>query len=208
MRDRSFERRPASIAAACLLAAAVTWLAPEPRAGASEGWRPSAQQLRRLEDLEPYIRYFTSFTYGGADASISSAYIRALILAESGGDPAARSPFGARGVTQILPSTARSVLEVLAGMRRDFRYIDESVFDSFKPEDLHDPALNILIACCLNATYQAMYDGRTDLVISAWNAGPGAVARYGNSPPPYRETRKLIQRLENTIDYLAQAEVN
>src|SRR3989304_2063400 len=88
---------------------------------------------------------------------------------------AALARFGARGVTQILPSTARSVLRTLASMDHDFRYIDEGVFERFEPDDLHDPALNILIACYLTATYQAMYDGRTDLVISAWNAGPGAV---------------------------------
>jgi soluble lytic murein transglycosylase-like protein len=129
-------------------------------------------------------------------------------LTESGGDPAALSPFGARGVTQILPSTARSVLERLASMQRDFRYIDESVFEEFEADDLHDPALNILIACCLTATYHAMYDGRTDLIVSAWNAGPGAVAKYGNSPPPFPETRHLIRRVENTIDYLDRVQAN
>jgi soluble lytic murein transglycosylase-like protein len=169
---------------------------------ASKDCRPSAEQLKRLEDLDPYISYFTSIKYGGPDVHISRDYIRALILTESGADPGARSPFGARGVTQILPATARSVLKILEQSGRDFRFIDENVFDSFEPEDLHDPALNILIACYLNATYRAMYDGRTDLVVSAWNAGPGAVARYGNSPPPFPETRHLIKRVKDTLGYL------
>jgi soluble lytic murein transglycosylase-like protein len=201
------ERRHASLPVACLLAGilSLSWTS---NADATEAWRPSPAQLQRLAELEPYIRYFTSVTYEGTAASISSAYIRALILTESGGDSAARSRFGARGVTQILPSTARKVLELLASMDRDFHYIDESVFQSFKPDDLHDPALNILIACYLTATYHAMYEGRTDLVISAWNAGPGAVARYGNSPPPFPETRHLIRRVETTIDYLDKIEVN
>ena len=177
-------------------------------APAAERWRPNPQQLKRLQDLEPYISYFTSLTYGGEKANISRAYIRALILIESGGDTTARSPFGARGVTQILPATARSVLSQLAGLRRDFRFIDEKVFTRFQAEDLHDPALNILIACYLNATYHAMYDGRTDLVIAAWNAGPGAVARYHNRPPPFAETRDLIARLEHMIEYLDRTELN
>jgi soluble lytic murein transglycosylase-like protein len=53
-----------------------------------------------------------------------------------------------------------------------------------------------------------MYDGRTDLVVSAWNAGPGAVAKYGNSPPPFRETRLLIKRVEDTIGFLGKPQVN
>jgi soluble lytic murein transglycosylase-like protein len=205
MRNRTFERRTASIIAVLSVCAVVVAWAPG--AGALERWRPSEQQLKRLESLEPYVRYFTSLTYG-ANASISRKYIRALILAESGGDSLALSPYGARGVTQILPSTARSVLDQLAQTERDFEYIDERVFTRFEPDDLHNPALNILIACYLNATYRSMYDDRTDLVIAAWNAGPGAVARYGNRPPPFPETRDLIARLEYTIDYLDRIEVN
>jgi soluble lytic murein transglycosylase-like protein len=203
MQDRTFERRRALFVLACLFTGAV-WVGWGTTALAAEAWRPSSQQLRRLEDLEPYIEYFTSFTYGKNTASVSSDFIRALILTESGADPGARSPFGALGVTQILPSTARIALATLSSMGRDYK----SVFERFEPEDLHDPALNILIACYLSATYQAMYDGRTDLVISAWNAGPGAVARYGNRPPPFPETRRLIQRLEHTIDYLDQLQEN
>ena len=201
------KRRRALTASACLFAGVLSAAVAAP-AHASDAWRPSKAQMRRLAELEPFIRYFTSFDYGKGNANISIAYIKALILTESGGDPAALSPFGARGVTQILPSTARTVLETLASMQRDFRYIDESVFEKFEPDDLHDPALNILIACCLNATYQTMYGGRTDLMVSAWNAGPGAVAKYGNKPPPFAETRHLIRRVENTIDYLDRLQVN
>lgn len=169
--------------------------------------KPSREQLRRLERLDPYVEYFTSLTYGPEEAMVSSDFIRALILIESGGKPQARSKMGARGVTQILPSTARSALGQLAGTR-NFRFVDERVFEAFHPDLLEDPAINILIACHLSATYHAMYDGRTDLVAAAWNAGPGAVARYGNRPPPYPETLKLIKRLERTIRYLDGLQVN
>jgi soluble lytic murein transglycosylase-like protein len=123
--------------------------------------RPSSEQLRRLQELEPYVRYFTSLSYGPQRARISSDFIRALILIESGADTDARSPMGARGVAQILPSTAREVLRDLAGTR-DYLFVDEDVFHAFKPELLSDPAINILIYCYLSAKYHEMYDGSTD----------------------------------------------
>jgi len=168
---------------------------------------PSPEQMQRLRELDPYVRYFTSLSYGPQRARISRDFIRALILIESGANPEARSHMGARGVTQILPSTARAVLRELAGTR-DYLFVDEDVFTEFHPDLLDDPAVNILIACYLSATYHDMYDGRTDLVLAAWNAGPGAVARFGNQPPPYRETLKLIKRVENTMDYLDRIQVN
>ncbi len=172
--------------------------------GAEEAWRPSAAQLARLYRLEPYIRYFSSLRYGPGTEPVSADYIRALVLAESGGDPQARSSRGARGVAQIMPSTARMALRALARLERDFLYIDERVFEDFEADDLYDPALNLLIACYLSANYHTMYDGRPELMAAAWNAGPGAVARYGNRPPPYPETQGLIRRLRFTMDVLSE----
>ena len=174
------------------------------------GWNsePSARQLERLVRAEPYIRYFTSLAYGPDDARIPADYIRALILTESSGHASARSAKGARGLTQIIPSTARAVLKKLAKRRYDFLYVDEKVFQSFQPEDLYDPALNILIACYLSATYHGWYEGSTELVVSAWNAGPGAVARFGNEVPPYAETRGMIDRLKGFMAYLRQGDVS
>ena len=190
-------------------AAAVALVAGGSRAWAGEGsGKPSEEQLRMLERLEPYVRYFTSLTYGPDGATAPDDLIRALILIESGADPDARSPMGARGLTQIIPSTARHALDQLASADADFEFVDEGLFATFEPEHLHDPALNILIACHLAAQYHAMYDGRTELVVAAWNAGPGAVARYGNSPPPYPETLKLIERVDSMIDYLGQLQTN
>ncbi|RMD85033.1 MAG: hypothetical protein D6815_02850 [Candidatus Dadabacteria bacterium] len=168
----------------------------------SSRYVPTRSQLRRLYYLEPYIRYFTSLSYGPDKARVPADYIRALILTESAGDTWAHSVKGARGLTQILPSTARAVVQELRRSGYDYLYIDEKVFDHFTADDLYDPALNILIACYLSATYHDLYGGRTELVVAAWNAGPGAVARYGNEPPPYRETQDLIARVKGYMTYL------
>lgn len=162
--------------------------------------RPSQMQLDRLQRLEPYVRYFSSLTYDGA--RVTPDYIRALILTESGGDRWAISGKGARGLTQIIPSTARYVAKDLLDVGYDFHYIDEQVLEAFDADDLFDPAINILMACYLSATYHAKYEGSTELVVSAWNAGPGAVRRYGNKPPPYPETQAMIARLTGYISFL------
>jgi len=164
--------------------------------------KPSNQQLERLGSLEPYIRYFSSLSYGPDNARVSPDYIRALILTESGGDRWAMSGKGARGLTQIIPTTASYVAKDLMATGYDFLYVDEGVLDSFDADDLFDPAVNILMACYLSATYHAQYDGSTELVVSAWNAGPGAVQRYGNKPPPYPETQAMIARLTGYISFL------
>jgi len=181
-------------------------LAGVPTAAASSSGhaypKPSSTQLKRMHHLEPYIRYFSSLSYGPQGAKVSADYIRALVLTESAGHKAARSGKGALGVTQIIPSTARIVVRELARDGYDFLYIDEGVFERFEARDLYDPALNLLIACYLSATYHDKYDGDTELVVSAWNAGPGAVARYGNKPPPYKETRGMIGRMLGLIGYL------
>jgi len=39
------------------------------------------------------------------------------------------------------------------------------------------------------------FEQRYDLLAAAWNAGPGAVRRYGNTTPPYRETRQHVSRV-------------
>jgi soluble lytic murein transglycosylase-like protein len=164
--------------------------------------QPTRTQLDRLNRYEPYVRYFTSLTYGPNHARVSADYIRALILVESAGLRMAESNRGARGLTQILPETALLALAELAREGRNYLYVDERVFRNFDPDDLYDPALNILIACHLSASYHAMYDGDTELIVSAWNAGPGAVARYGNRPPPYNETQGMIGRILRYLVYL------
>lgn len=192
-KDEFFERVIALLLLCVLLLGAL--MVADPAQASMEKKEPTQDQLIQLYTLEPYIRYFTSLTYGPNHARVSPAYMKALILTESAGDPYAHSSKGARGLTQILPATARKVVRELAAEGYNYLYIDERVFDDFDADALYDPAVNILIACYLNATYHDEFEGRTDLVAAAWNAGPGAVKRYGNEPPPYVETRALITRI-------------
>lgn len=83
------------------------------------------------------------------------------------------SPKGARGLMQLMPGTAR---------RLDVR-------DSF------DPAQNIMGGSRYLKELMSMFGGRVDLVLASYNAGEGAVMKYGRAVPPYRETRDYVKRI-------------
>jgi soluble lytic murein transglycosylase-like protein len=80
---------------------------------------------------------------------------------------------GAQGLMQIMPGTGR-----MLGVR---------------PSDLHDPAANVDAGARLLKQLYFKYDGNFDLVLAAYNAGEGAVAKYGNKIPPYRETQNYVK---------------
>ena len=180
---------------------ALTLLVPSFASATGRHVRPSNTALSRLEQYEPYIAYFTSLRYGEFQNTVSPEYIRALILTESAAQKFAVSRKGARGLTQIMPETGRLAVRDLLGAGVDYRYVDEEKLLRYNADMLYDPGINILIACHLGAQYHADYRGRSDLSAAAWNAGPEAVARYGNRVPNYRETRGMVARLVGYLNY-------
>jgi cell wall-associated NlpC family hydrolase len=116
------------------------------------------------------------FAAAGARNGVDPDLLAAVAHAESGFDTDARSPAGALGLMQLMPSTARSL-----GV------------DPMDPTQAADGAARLL------AGYLRDYGGRTDLALAAYNAGPGAVQRYGGVPP-YNETRTYIQRVTGYLE--------
>lgn len=94
-----------------------------------------------------------------------------LVSAESGGNPRAVSPAGAMGLAQLMPATAQVL----------------GVEDPFDPVQNLDGGARYL---------RSMMDrfGDPRLAVAAYNAGPGAVQRYG-SVPPYPETVAYVARV-------------
>ena len=104
-------------------------------------------------------------------ANVQAELVRAVIVVESGFNPRAISRRGAVGLMQLLPSTAR-------------RY---GAFNAFDPEQ------NIRAGAHYLADLITRYGkDKLELVLAAYNAGEGAVARYGGRIPPYKETRAYV----------------
>jgi soluble lytic murein transglycosylase-like protein len=109
----------------------------------------------------------------GARYGVDPYLIFCVMEQESQFKPWVVSPKGARGLMQLMPGTAAHF-----GVRRPF-----------------DPAENIMGGTKYLKQLLENFNGRVDLVLAGYNAGEGAVAKYGGRVPPYRETRNYVQRI-------------
>ncbi len=107
--------------------------------------------------------------------SVDADLIFSVIAAESNFNPRAISRRGARGLMQLLPAT---------GTR-------------FGVKDIFDPAQNIDAGTQYLRELMARYQGDLVLTLAAYNAGPGAVQRYGRVPP-YNETISYVRAIRKT----------
>lgn len=92
---------------------------------------------------------------------------------ESHFHPRVVSPKGARGLMQLMPGTGAHY-----GVRNAF-----------------DPAQNIMGGTKYLKKLLEQFNGRVDLVLAGYNAGEGAVLKYGRNVPPYRETRDYVKKI-------------
>ncbi len=163
---------------------------------------PSQDQVRKLSRYNYLIDYFSTFSFFKPKHRVNPDFVRSLILAESNANPRARSCKGARGLTQILYPTGKQAARELAAKGIHFRHVTKQKLLNLKPDDLYNPAINILLSCYLIAKYNFHYQGKLDLVVSAWNAGAGSI--INNKPPNYRETKELIAKVNGYFIYFLQ----
>lgn len=155
---------------------------------------PSPSTKKRVLQFNHLIEYFTSLEYNRSGIRVSPNFIRALMSAESAGDPMAVSNKNALGLTQITYETGRTAAKELASFGFDFQFVDENRLKNLKYEDLFDPAINILICTYLIDKYNMDFGDNLASTVAAWNAGPGSVTAY-KGYPPYDETMTLIARV-------------
>jgi cell wall-associated NlpC family hydrolase len=114
------------------------------------------------------VPYANLFTQAGARYGVDPSLLAAVASQESGFDAGAVSPAGAEGLMQFMPSTAQGL-----GV------------------DPLDPASSVDGAAKYLSGLQNRF-GSTSLALAAYNAGPGAVSRYGGIPP-YAETQNYVR---------------
>ncbi|MCP4343762.1 MAG: lytic transglycosylase domain-containing protein [Desulfobulbaceae bacterium] len=162
----------------------------------------SQDDIKKLSRYDHLIRYFSNFSYFIPRHKVSPDFIRALILAESGANPQAMSNKNALGLGQILLTTGKEAAKKLAQSKTDFRFVSREKLENLGEKDLFDPAINILITCYLVAKYNYRFDGKLELVISAWNAGEYTKSLTRGRHAPYRETENLIGKVNAYYVYL------
>ena len=135
---------------------------PEPKAA-----EPEAEESGQTLESTPY---------GEIIAAVSEAHgvdpmlVKALIQVESNYKPRARSPKGAMGLMQLMPSTARE----------------------YKVRNPFDPKANIEAGIRHRKGLIDRFG--VELALAAYNAGEGAVKKF-NGVPPYRETRDYVSKI-------------
>jgi len=163
--------------------------------------------IKKIARYDHLIRYFSSFSYFVPHHTVSPNFIRALILAESGANPSAISSKNALGLGQILLTTGREAASILATSKTHFRYVTHERLANLRAADLFDPAVNILLTCFLVAKYNYKFDGKIELVVSAWNAGEYTESLSHGQHAPFQETENLIGKVNAYYVYLLKQRI-
>lgn len=137
--------------------------------------KPKPKRNRQLQKRLPVSRNLDDLiTLNAKRYGVPKALIKAVIRAESAFNPKAVSSAGARGLMQVMPGTAREM--------------------GVNPDRLFEPA--VAIDAGTRYLAQQLKTFRSiKLAAAAYNAGPGAVRKYGNQVPPYRETQTYVRRV-------------
>jgi soluble lytic murein transglycosylase-like protein len=137
----------------------------------TEATRPA---VHMPSDSSParYGRYDDHIRQAAVLYQIPEDLIRAVIQVESDFDPRAVSPANARGLMQLMPETAERMLVT----------------------DVFDPRQNIFGGVRYLRVLANLFNGDIELTVAGYNAGEGAVIRYGGIPP-FPETQEYVKRV-------------
>ncbi len=118
------------------------------------------------------IKYQTLIESAAERHDVPAALVAAVMHAESNFNPRAVSPMGAMGLMQINGQTQRYL----------------------RVRNIFDPSENVHAGARYLKELLSQFGGNMRLALAAYNAGPGAVRKYGGVPP-YAETRRYVVKV-------------
>src|SRR2546430_7940733 len=153
-------------------------------------YSPSSAPLTRTTSIN-WTGTLSGFTTGdstidsyildsGRRNSVDPLLLYAIMHQESTFKPRAMSNKGARGLMQLMPGTAQR----------------------FGVTNIWDPRQNIEGGSRYVRFLLDMFDGDVKLALAGYNAGEGAVLKYGYSVPPYSETQEYVRRISRRYDLI------
>ncbi len=138
---------------------------------------PADTIKNRIQNYEKLINE------AAAKHNVDSTLIKAVIATESAGKVNAKSPKNAKGLMQMIDSTASDM-----GVK-----------------DVWNPVENINGGTKYLAKMLKEFQNDVELALAAYNAGPGAVEKH-SGVPPYKETKLYIEKVMNFINYFKEQE--
>jgi soluble lytic murein transglycosylase-like protein len=144
-----------------------------PPAAPADAEAREALALDGAADAGAGHRYGVEVAQAAGRYGIEAALLHAVISVESGYNARAVSKRGAAGLMQLMPETARR----------------------FGVADVFDPADNVRAGAQYLTSLLKLFDNDIRLALAAYNAGEGAVIKYGRRIPPYRETVAYVPKV-------------
>ncbi len=155
------------------------WQIIRPEGAKRDGWWNKPYKKKRKKSRRSFAvneanrrRFSPHIAQIAGQHRLDPALLHAVITVESAFNPKAVSHAGAQGLMQLMPATAKrfgvhNSFDPIANMRGGARYL-RLLLDQFK---------------------------NLNLALAAYNAGEGAVMRYGNTIPPYKETQNYVVKV-------------
>jgi Rod binding domain-containing protein len=148
------------------------------------GMNSQANKASKHDSLEERLEHYSPFiAEAAAQQGLSENLIKAVIASESAGRANALSSKDAKGLMQLIDSTASDM-----GVK-----------------NVWDPRENILGGAKYLKQLLEKFDGDEKLAVASYNAGPGNVVKHGGIPP-FKETKEYVTRVMNFLQLFEQQE--
>ena len=151
-------------------------LSNRPKAGSEHAYVvPQSESIRatRPVDTSKSTLYDDMIRLNAKLQGVRTDLVRAVVQVESAFNPFAKSPKGAMGLMQLMPETMKE----------------------FGVRDAFNPGENIRGGVAYLKQLLDRYKNNEVLALAAYNAGPGAVDKHGQTVPPFKETQDYVSKI-------------